>query len=435
MSRGLVLSCMAVWVAVNGFAVQRFPPPEFDSGYSIPTVTEPAARGEWLAFLDVAVLVAALGLAAWLSLKKRSRKGIVALMVFSLLYFGFWRRGCICPIGAIGNVTYALFDHAYAIPWFVTAFFFLPIAAAIFFGRSFCAGVCPLGALQDIVLLKPIRIPVWLESSLRLAAWLYLSLAVLYAALGSAFIICRYDPLVAFFRFTASPTMWTVSILTLALALFVGRPYCRFLCPLGIILRQVSRISRQQVTITPDECIHCRLCEDACPFGAIQKPTEEWPTSEHAPGSRRLLLYILLLPVLIAGGAALGYLAHPKLAALDPAVELAGEVRQFQNEQGHRMSDEVQAFQASGISMEHVYREADDKVHQFAIGASLAGGWMGLVAGGSLILNSVFWRRHSYEPHRSGCLACGRCFNACPHHRMQNRIKAEKIMEAGIRGS
>jgi polyferredoxin len=103
----------------------------------------------------------------------------------------------------------------------------------LFFGRSFCAGVCPLGAVQDAVLLRPVRVPEWLEASLRLLAWLYLSLAVLYAALGSALIICRYDPFVAFFRFNANPAMWVISLSMLLLSVFVGRPYCRFSVPAG----------------------------------------------------------------------------------------------------------------------------------------------------------------------------------------------------------
>lgn len=171
------------------------------------------------------------------------------------------------------------------------------------------------------------------------------------------------------------------------------------------------------------------------PVCAIQTPTEEWPTSEYSAGFRRLLLYIILLPVLVAGGATLGYVVHPKLAGLDPIIELAGEVRQFENGQKKRMNDEVEAFQVSGMGVENLYSQADSKLHQFAVGSSLAGGWMGLIAGGSLILNSIFWRRRYYEPHRSGCMACGRCFNSCPRHRLKKKTNMKKSIEEPILGS
>lgn len=416
--RAIILAWLLLCTAI-GLSVQRFPPPEFEGGYTIPTMTEPAARSHWFAALDMAVFIAALSVVSWLALKKRSRKGIVAVMLFSILYFGFWRKGCICPIGAIGNVTLGIFDSGYVIPWMAAAFFFLPIVFAIFFGRSFCAGVCPLGAIQDAVLLRPLRLPEWLETPLRLLAWLYLSLAVLYAATASAFIICRYDPFIAFFRFNANPTMWVVSISMLIIAVFVGRPYCRFLCPMGVILRQAARVSKYRVTITPDECIHCRLCEDACPFGAIRKPLAEWPPSEIEKGRRRLLVYLALLPVLTAAGALIGYAVHPKLALLDPVIELAGEVRDYQTGDRQRMGDEVEAFQSSGGSVEDLFEQEKLKLHQFAIGGALVGGWMGFVAAGSLIANSIFWRRGEYEAHRSGCVACGRCFNSCPRHHVK----------------
>ena len=35
----------------------------------------------------------------------------------------------------------------------------LPLAVALFFGRVFCAGVCPLGAIQELMTLKPIEVP------------------------------------------------------------------------------------------------------------------------------------------------------------------------------------------------------------------------------------------------------------------------------------
>lgn len=414
----LILACGAL-----GFSVQRFPPPDFETDYTIPSMTEPPARSGWLDAMDAAVLIGALAVASWLALKKRSRKGIVAVMLFTILYFGFWRQGCICPIGAIGNVTLGIFDASYTIPLIAGVFFFVPIVFTLFYGRSFCGGVCPLGAVQDVVLLRPVRVPVWLETSLRLFAWLYLSLAILYAATASAFIICRYDPFIAFFRLGANPVMWAVSISMLVLAMFVGRPYCRFLCPLGVILRQASRLSRHRVTITPDDCINCRLCEDACPYGAIEKPTVEWPRSEHEKGRRRLLTYFLLLPAAIAAGAALGWAVHPKLAAADPLIELAEEVRQYQSGARQPMSDEVEAFENSGQSFERLYEQADRKMHQFAVGGTLVGGWMGLIAVGSLISSSIFARRSGYQPHRGGCLSCGRCFDSCPQHRLSKPDK------------
>ena len=111
------------------FGSERFPPPQFESGHELPLTTIPSPRSPAYEFLDMAVLLGALTLASWLALKKRSRRGIFYLTIFSLVYFGFWREGCVCPIGAIQNVALAVFTFDYAIPWTVAAFFLLPLAA------------------------------------------------------------------------------------------------------------------------------------------------------------------------------------------------------------------------------------------------------------------------------------------------------------------
>ena len=197
-------------------------------GYKTPAVQKPLPRDYWLQVFDVLLLAAAMGIAVWLVLKRRSRKWVLALTIFSLAYFGFYREGCICPIGSIQNVAVALTDRTYAIPMVVTAAFFLPLVIALCFGRAFCGGVCALGAIQELVLLKPVQVPPRLDRALGLLKYVYLGLAIFLAikpALGRDFLICRFDPFVGFFRRTGAPHMLLLGGGFLLLGMFVGRPY------------------------------------------------------------------------------------------------------------------------------------------------------------------------------------------------------------------
>lgn len=400
----------------------RFPPPEFESHYQQPITQTPLPRAEWLGYLDIAVLAAALALAAYLVLTKRSRRGIFALMLFSIGYFGFFRKGCICPVGSIQNVALAIGQHDYALPIVAAAFFLLPLATALFAGRAFCAGVCPLGAVQDLVLLKPVKAPAWLEHALGLLAYIYLGAAVLFAVTGSAFVICRYDPFISLFRLSGTPTLLGITSGMLAIGLFVGRPYCRFLCPYGVLLRWLAPLSRRRVSITPSRCTQCRLCEDTCPFGAIRTPTPVANPRGRLAGKGRLTLFLLLLPVLLAVGGTLGYFSGGILSTQHTAVRQANRVLLEQQGKVKGTTLESDAFYSTGQPVEDLYRTATGIRRQFNTGGLLLGVWIGLVIGLKLVFLTIRRRRTDYEPDPAACVACGRCYRFCPEKAEAPRV-------------
>jgi len=393
------------------FGAERFPPPQFDD-HELPVTTVPEPSADFYEYLDVAVLLAALTLASYLALKKRSRRGIFLLGIFSLIYFGFWRKGCVCSIGATQNIVLALFDNSYTAPVTVIAFFILPLIFTLFFGRTFCAAVCPLGAIQDVVALRPIKVPSWLEHALGLFAYVYLGGAVLFAATGSAFIICEFDPFVAFFRHSGSLNMFILGACFLLVGLFVGRPYCRFLCPYGVLLNLVSRASKWHVTITPDKCIQCGLCEDVCPFDAIQKPTQE-PVNR-TEGKKRLAILTSLLPVFIILSGWLGVRISAPLSRIHATVSLAERVWQEDTGEVEGTTDASEAFRGTGRPTKELYDEALTLKRRFAFGGGAFGAFIGLVVGLKLIYLSIRRRRTDYEVNRGTCLSCGRCFSYCP---------------------
>ena len=408
----LLLGAVAGWAAEQEM---RFPAPEFKNGYSFPETTVPAAGPEWQQWLDVAMLTITLSLAAWLAVKRHSRRGLFWLMIFSLFYFGFYKQGCICPIGSIQNVTLSLFNTHYALPVTVLIFFALPLLFALFFGRVFCSSVCALGAIQDLVAIKPLNLPRQITIGLSVIPYAYLGLAVLLAATDTGFLICRYDPFIGFFRLTGNAPYLYLGAAFLLVGVFIARPYCRFFCPYGVLLGLMSRLSRWHLTITPTNCVNCRLCEKSCPFDYIHKPNFGLTRESRQTGVRRLGYLVLMLPVLIGLSGWVGHRLSVPLSRYNATVAVAEQILAEKANPALTPSLETKTFRTQGKTEQELLSQALKIRAQMNLGGWLVGGFVGLVFGLKLIGFSTVRTQKDYEVDRTHCFSCARCCTHCPN--------------------
>lgn len=395
-------------------AQQRFPKPEFESGHTQPPTIMPEARSALLEYLDIFVLLASLSFVTWLVLKKRSRIGVFWMSVFSIIYFGFFREGCVCSVGSLQNIVLAIFNPDYNIPISVIVFFTVPLLFTLFYGRTFCAAVCPLGAIQDFFLLRPVNMKSWLQSVLGMIPYIYLGLSVLYAATSTDFIICRYDPFIGIFRFNATFMMFALGGAFLLISVFIGRPYCRFFCPYGVLLNLTSRLSKRHLTITPAACIQCRLCEDSCPFGAIDKPEEAKTVESRRTIIKRYSWLIILIPVVMFIGGWTVASFHETLAKVNPKVRLASIILETPEVLDKDTSLDIDAFKDSGQSSAELFTEAASIVSDFYVGGWILGAFLGLVFGLTLTQLTIIRFRTDYTPNKGTCFSCARCVDYCP---------------------
>ncbi len=410
-------------------AIDRVPSPDFESDYSFPGLQVPPPVPPWHEILDVGVLASALALSAFFAVKARKRTGLAWLAVFSVAYFGFYRKGCICPIGSTQNVALAIFDSGYVIPVTVVLIFVLPVVFTLLFGRTFCGSVCPLGAIQELLIFKPLKVPKWIAAPLEFLPVLYLSFAVLFAATGSNFIICRFDPFVGIFRFGGRFGILLLGGLFIVTGFFVARPYCRFFCPYGLILSWVSRLSRRHVTITPDECIQCTLCENACPVDAIRKPVERGPDSESGGNRRRMTILLAIAPLVIALGGLLGYALHNVFAGMHPTVATASRFALEESGAVEDMTLRSETFRASTATPEELREAAAIVVSRYKTGSTLVGLFVAMMFCVRLAALSRRAARDGYIPDSGACVSCGRCFSYCPREHAARAGAARELKE------
>jgi len=80
-------------LSTRALASDLIPTPEF-AEHAIPVSMPPAAESMAWEWINILILAGALGLASYLALVSRSRRGLFLLAIASLIWFGFVRDGC-----------------------------------------------------------------------------------------------------------------------------------------------------------------------------------------------------------------------------------------------------------------------------------------------------------------------------------------------------
>ncbi|GHU78355.1 hypothetical protein FACS1894145_0060 [Bacteroidia bacterium] len=405
---------------------QRFPKPDFESGYQYPQLHYTIPNEMLWVIVDLILLVVLMSIVAYAVIRKKTRKPVFWVSIISVAYFGFFRSGCVCSIGSIQNVALALVDNSYTIPLVVLLFFILPIIFTLLFGRVFCSGVCPLGALQEIVNIKSYRISRSVAAVLGMIPWIYLIFAVLYAVTRSSFLICRFDPFVGIFRLGGDIGLISFGVLLLIASIFTGRPFCRFICPYGALLSLFSRVSIWKIKMTPT-CINCELCHNACPVDAILPAYENKVKETRLQGVKRILLYLIVLPVMCITGALILRTMSDSLSTAHRNVRLYEQVMQNEKDPQNVLSPDLEAFYGQGGVVEELKERAGNIQSEFKIYSTIAGGLIGLVIGFTLIGLSVKRSRKTYEIDDAKCVNCAKCFSYCPQNKNSFEFKVSSL--------
>lgn len=217
----------------------------------------------WLTFLP-------LGLMGYLLKLTRFRR---PLLFLSVILLGFYLGGCPEPVGA----PFYLLSRNEALFGTALLLLILPLAISLIWGRVFCGWVCPLGATQELIHagqtwgMGSYKVPGLVDRVLKqmkfvaLVVFGYLSWQTSHNAFSN------YDPFRVLFNFDGTPFTVTLLILTLLASIFLARPFCRYLCPLGAVFTLTARIAPFAIRPDKEACSKCGLCakENVCPMSAI----------------------------------------------------------------------------------------------------------------------------------------------------------------------
>jgi ferredoxin-type protein NapH len=223
------------------------------------------------------------------------------------IYQGEWKRVCIpflncyscpgalgaCPVGAMQSLAVSNQSLSLYVAGMV-------LCCGALVGRLVCGWLCPFGLLQEllaklhrgkikiyrpllkmkyVILLFTLLLPlVWIDPAIGIAApyfCMYLCPAgTLEAGLPLVLLNPSLRPLAGVLF------LWKMGFLLVVLVamVFVWRPFCRLLCPLGAFYGLCNRISLYQLQINRADCDFCGRCERECP--AHLQPWEDPQSAE-----------------------------------------------------------------------------------------------------------------------------------------------------------
>ncbi len=191
-----------------------------------------------------------------------------------------------CPLGALQHASgeAGLLLKSGAAPLSVIPFYILGtlMAFSVLLGRFMCGWLCPFGWLQDLLARLSRRkfyLPAW-TGYLRYVFLVGLVFVVPYLTTEQWFSkVCPqgalqggiFQPLVDPSLRAGMGTFWyikqTMLVAWLVAFVFIRRPFCRLMCPLGAIFALFNRVSILQTKFDPNRCTNCGWCQERCPAG------------------------------------------------------------------------------------------------------------------------------------------------------------------------
>lgn len=187
-----------------------------------------------------------------------------------------------CPIGAFQSV---VGNSKFSFSYYVTGTLIL---LGVLLGRFICGFLCPFGWFQDLLhkipskkisttKLKPLRLlkyavllfsvvllPALLVNDVGLGEPIFCKYICPQGVLEGAIPLSIVDSGIRATLGLLFAWKFTILVVLILLSVFIYRPFCKWICPLGAIYGLMNRVSMTQMNVDKNKCVSCGKCARAC---------------------------------------------------------------------------------------------------------------------------------------------------------------------------
>lgn len=191
-----------------------------------------------------------------------------------------------CPIGALQAV---LGGNRHNFSFYVIGLIML---FGLVLGRLICGFLCPFGLLQDLLHRIPspkLKIKKSIDKPMRLIKYIVFAVFVIILPIfltnkfgiaspyfckwicpagtleGGIPLLLTNESLRSSIGFLFNWKMGVLLIVVVS-SIFIHRPFCKYLCPLGAFYSFFNKFSLYQMNLDKSTCIGCKKCERVCPM-------------------------------------------------------------------------------------------------------------------------------------------------------------------------
>jgi len=247
------------------------------SEFSDETVEEYKPKTNWNRFYWAIGILAATILAGFFVRNEKTRKLRPLFLLGAVAILGYYRGG---PgiISSFQN-TYLFFIGA-TDKWPAIVLFLGLIPVTYFFGKVFCGWTCYLGAIQEFLHIGKFKIlqSEKAQKTMRIIRYVVLAALLVQLTITQSIEWSKIGPFKVIFNlFSPNITGYVLLVILLISSLFIHRPFCKMVCPAGLIFGLVTKIPGASVLGITQSCAGCKTCSTSCQINAI---TREGKTSK-----------------------------------------------------------------------------------------------------------------------------------------------------------